>query len=89
MLHRCAHRVFYTTGYGKYESGECGKRARFLRGDSWFCGIHDPAAVQERKSALDEKESLRQLHQEGMQELIMQIERLNANIEAYIKEKEQ
>lgn len=36
---------------GSYRRLPCGKTAKFERDGEWYCGIHDPVRVEERRKA--------------------------------------
>ena len=45
----CAESVWSSFGNGHGMLNACGRKGKVQVGGKWYCGIHDPAAVEARK----------------------------------------
>jgi len=56
LIHTCCQGVSPSDPWSRSMPTECGKRAKAERDGKWYCGIHDPVRVQERRKAEQEKQ---------------------------------
>jgi len=52
--HQCSEHILIK-GFSCPRSRQCTNKATVKRGDSWYCGIHDPEKVAERRTKGQEK----------------------------------
>jgi hypothetical protein len=72
----CVKRV--VDGYHAYP---CGKKGKVERGGKWYCGMHDPIKLAERRSAKDAERNARWAREDAIRELNRAVNNAEAALE--------